>query len=188
MKMIIRDENGTEEILVNDANYTGLGLYLIGLSVMWHIVILVVSGFNLKSQFPWLIMTLPLIFVGMAMIISDRKTVVIDKKLHNVITDNHLVSGFRKIEKVSLTDIKEVKITYDSDGENSWFCHTYLITTQGKAIQLKSSRILIQNLKMFSDFDKENEKKLGIKICELIGINGQHINTDGKSTPIIEAT
>ena len=180
MKIIIRDEYENEGVLVNNADSTYYGLFLGGWAVIWHIVIFVWNGFTFKSQFLWLLFTSPLILAGIFLIISDKETVVIDKKLQNVITDKHLFWRFHEIEKVSLANIKEVKIIYSNTGEGGWFCYTDLITTKEKSIRLKSDSVTNPDSKY-----KENAKKFGIKICELIGVDGQHIDTNGKSTPLI---
>ena len=174
MKLLLRDENGIEEVLAEDDYYIP-GLFLGGLGVMSHIVIFV-WDFTLRSQIFWLFFTSPLILSGIFMIISDRKTTVIDRSLYKVIIDSHLISILHRIEEINFSDIEEVKVTY-SYGEYSWFCYTDLITTQGKSIRLKSS--IFEDT---SDSNKENAKWFGIKICDLIGVNGQHIDINGKLT------
>lgn len=217
MKVILRDENGTEEILYepNQHQYElkteGTSLFTIIIRA-WFILLVVLKGIIIIGFIALFIVApifgLILAFVFMPIILKTKiETMVLDNGLKTVIvTYKHNYKKNKTIIPIKFSDIKEIKIEdvfieseYDFKiifvkKNGNWYEENWLSESVDKnqipVLDDRYKRLIYGNWLSESVGKNQSAWKvgiIGITMSKIIGVNCYYINEYKKSTMLYEA-
>lgn len=150
MKIIIKDEKRNEEnMLKNEHKSPILTIISIIMLAIFFYLFYNAGGLNIMIVFA--------IFWGILFVWGDE-TITLDKGLKRVVIEHR----WNKTKTINFSNIKEVRAFEDISGD-TFTVDIELITNVGSE-------------KVISDWDTEKTKKLAVRICKIIGVNGYYID------------